>query len=196
METRTKKYLAASGAVAVGVTGVVGGFAAFTDVDDADTGAESGNVDITFTEDGTATFTAGADNTAPGDSWQRSFTIDNQSSLDLASLTVVVTADGDLDFSNALTSKVEECTVAWTDNDTTGDAPDYSCTGGTSKELTGDILVLQNGIDIGAVAAEQDVFLLVTTTFNPAPGGTNDLQDKEVTLTYDFEATQRTGGAQ
>ncbi|HVL90837.1 MAG TPA: TasA family protein [Actinomycetota bacterium] len=176
----------------------LGTFASFTSTTSASQTVASGTVTIALGATGASTnrLTVNATGIAPGDTIQRSFTLANTGSQDLASVTVSTSATSssllDTDATDGLQMVIERCSVAWVE---AGISPafTYTCAGTTSTVLAsraviGSNLSLSN---LTATTAGNTDHLRLTMTL-PASAG-NALQNQSSTIQYSFTGTQRAG---
>ncbi len=188
-------------AVAVSGTAAVAGlgtFGTFTDTTSASAGVTTGTVDI---ELGTANTSAnrlsvGASGLVPTDTIQRAVTVTNAGNQALSALTLTTAATTssllNTDTTNGLQMLVQRCSVAWTE--TGSSAPfTYSCSGTTtsviaSRPVVGSGLALASSPALSPAGVD---YLRVTLTL-PSTAG-NSFQGLTSTLSFTFDATQRTG---
>ena len=183
-----------AGAASVGSLGT---FASFTSSTTASNTVATGTVTIALGATGAATnrLTVNASDIAPGDTMQRSFTLTNSGSIDLASVTLTTSASPssllDTDATNSLQMVIERCSVAWTES---GSSPafTYTCGGSTSTVLSsraviGSAISLSN---LTTTTAGNTDYLRLTLTLPSAAG--NTFQNISSSITYAFTGTQRT----
>lgn len=195
--TTTRKILLTVGAVglAASIAGL-GTFATFTSTTSASQTVASGTVAISLGATGAATnrLTVNASAIVPGDTMQRSVTLTNSASADLASITLTTTASPssllDSDTTSGLQMVIERCSVAWVEGGTTP-AFTYTCAGTTStvvasRPIIGSALAMSN---LTATTAGATDNLRVTLTLPTSAG--NTLQGLTSTITYAFTGTQR-----
>jgi len=192
MQPRTRKALL-SALLLLGVAGsaVGGAFATFTEsVTSAGQTVTTGKVIYLFGATQTNRLAVGASNIAAGDTIQRAFELDNNSTIsgnpvnDLASVTFGVTATAssllDTDVTNGLQETVRTCSVPWTEG---GVAPAYTYVcGGVSAYVIGSAVA---GVPVGTAevtpvavsaglnslaAAGKDYLVLTLTLPSTAPG--------------------------
>ena len=160
----------------------------------------AGTVLIALGNTGASTnrLTVNASGLVPGDTVQRSFTITNSGSQDLASVALTTTASPssllDTDTTHGLQMIVDRCSVAWTES---GSSPafTYSCSGSTSTILS-TRAVIQSGLamtGLSSLTAGGTDHLRLTLTF-PSTAGSS-FQGLSSSLTYSFLGTQRAGTA-
>lgn len=199
MMTTTKKILlsvAALGAAA-SMAGL-GTFATFTSTTSASQTVSSGTVTIALGATGAATnrLTVNATGIVPGDTMQRSFTLANTGSQDLASVALTTSATTssllDTDATNGLQMSIDRCSVAWTES---GVSPTftYTCSGSTSSVLAsravvGSSIALSN-LTVTTAGATDNLRLTLTL---PTTAG-NTFQGITSTVSYSFAGTQRAG---
>ena len=191
-------------ATAVGATATVAGlgtFGTFTDTTSSTTPADSGIVNLDLGAVGAANrLTVAAVDIVPGDTIQRAFSLSSSTSTSpLGSVTMTSTATSssllDTDASLGLQLKIEKCSLVggWTE---AGTAPayTYTCPGGTVSTVLASRAVIAataavTGLDSLSTAGATDQ-LRMTVTF---PGGAgNTFQDQTSTVSFRFDATQRT----
>lgn len=183
----------------VAITAALAGlstWASFTDSSSSTHSVSTGVVDIELGAAGSAgnRLDIGAGSLAPGDTAQRALDLHNSSSLDLAGVSMTITATP----SNALVTDtvlglqvlVDRCSVPWTE---AGAAPAYAytCSGTTSTALASRP-VLMTSQALGALATGVGGgtnHLRVRTTL-PALAG-NLFQGLAADLRFDFTAVQR-----
>lgn len=195
--TTTRKILLTVGAVglAASIAGL-GTFATFTSTTSASQTVASGTVAISLGATGAATnrLTVNASAIVPGDTMQRSVTLSNSASADLASITLTTTASPssllDSDTTSGLQMVIERCSVAWVEVGTSP-AFTYTCAGTTStvvasRPIIGSALAMSN---LTATTAGATDNLRVTLTLPTSAG--NTLQGLTSTITYAFTGTQR-----
>lgn len=183
-----------AGAASVGSLGT---FASFTSSTTASNTVATGTVTIALGATGASTnrLTVNASDIAPGDTMQRSFTLTNSGSINLASVTLTTTASPssllDTDATNGLQMVIERCSVAWTES---GSSPafTYTCGGSTSTVLAsraviGSAISLSN---LTTTTAGSTDYLRLTLTLPSAAG--NTFQNISSSITYAFTGTQRT----
>jgi spore coat-associated protein N len=183
-----------AGAASVGSLGT---FASFTSSTTASNTVATGTVTIALGATGASTnrLTVNATDIAPGDTMQRSFTLTNSGSINLASVTLTTTASPssllDTDATNGLQMVIERCSVAWTES---GSSPafTYTCGGSTSTVLAsraviGSAISLSN---LTTTTAGSTDYLRLTLTL-PGTAG-NTFQNISSSITYAFTGTQRT----
>ncbi len=189
----TRKVVGSLGVIgaAAAVAGM-GTFGSFTDsTTPVATTINSGTVSIDLTKASTLDFAAG--DLIPGDSVTRPFTLKNDGSSDLGtiSLASVATTSSILttDALNGLQLSVKSCPVAWTQ---TGNA--FTCASGEKTLLAGPAVttgVLTNG-PASLVAGRSDN-LAISYALPVAAG--NEFQGKQAAFSLTFTATQRTAPA-
>lgn len=194
----TKKVIASVALVgsAAGIAGL-GTFGTFTSTTNASRTDASGTVVIALGASGASTdrLSVNSSGLVPGDTIQRSVDLLNTGSQALASVTLTTvgttTSLLDSDATNGLQLVVDKCTVPWTEAGTTP-AFTYTCSGTTSsviatRPVIGATLAMANLSSLTAGATDH---LRVTETFpSVAP---NTLQGLTSTISYTFNATQRT----
>jgi spore coat-associated protein N len=138
-----------------------------------------------------------ASGVAPGDTIQRSVDLSNTGSINLASITLGITASPssnlDTDTTNGLHTTVQSCSVAWTEG---GVAPayTYTCSGSTTTVMSSaSVATLESSASpvtpLNSLTAAGSDHLLVTLTLpTTAP---NSFQSLSSTLTYTFTGIQR-----
>jgi spore coat-associated protein N len=186
--------------MAVGSAAAIAGlgtFATFTDTTSASQAVTAGTVDINLPAAGASNRLAtGATGLVPGDSLQRAVNLVNAGNQDLASVTLTTSASPssllDTDGTDGLQVSIDKCSVAWTES---GPPYTYTCSGTTSSVLAsraviGSTIALSN---LGALTAGATDMLRVTLTL-PA-SAPNTMQGLSSTISYTFNATQRTATA-
>jgi len=175
----------------------LGTFGAFTSTTSANQAVTSGKV-ILSTTSGPQDFSAAVTNMVPGDTIQRSVTLQRSSDTETfggVTLTTTATDTPTLlttDATNGLQMKVEECSVAWVKAATTSD---LTCSGTTtppvaSQRVIGSLLPIPTTT---LNAAGRTSYLKVTLTL-PA-NADNTFQGLTNTVKFTFDATQRTAKA-
>jgi predicted ribosomally synthesized peptide with SipW-like signal peptide len=175
----------------------LGTFATFTSSTSASHTISTGSVTIALGAVGPANrLTVNATGVAPGDTMQRAFDLSNSGSIDLASSPTLTTTASpssllDTDTTNGLQMVIDKCSVAWTES---GPPYTYTCSGTTSSVLAsraviGSSIALSNISDLVTAGGGPD-HLRLTLTLPSAAG--NTFQNLTSTLTYTFNATQRT----
>ena len=168
-----------------------GALASFTSTTTASESVSTGTVTVALGATGAATnrLTVNASGLAPGDSFQRSFDLANQGSLNLSAITLTTTATVtsllDTDATNGLQMTVERCSTSWTES---GSSPNfsYTCSGTMSTVLSssaviGSNLALTNLSSLTAGATDH-LRLAVTLPATAA----NTFQNQSSTIQYAF----------
>lgn len=181
--------LAAHGAFATFTSGATGGPQAIS----------TGTVVIGLGATGASTnrLTVSASGVAPGDTIQRSVDLSNTGTLNLASVTLGMTASPssalDTDSTNGLQMTVQSCSVAWTE---AGTAPayTYTCSGTTTSVLSSTPVATLKTTPatlpgLASLTAGGTDHLLVTLTLPTSAD--NSFQNLSSTLSYNFTGTQR-----
>lgn len=177
-----------------------GAFATFTS--SATGGPQSistGTVTIALGVTGASTnrLTVNASGVAPGDTIQRSVNLSNNGTLNLASITLGLSASPssalDTDATNGLQTTVQSCSVAWTEGGT-APAYTYTCSGTTTSVLASTAVATLKTTPsalpgLGSLTASGSDHLLVTLSLPSGAG--NTFQNLTSTLTYTFTGTQR-----
>ena len=196
--TSTRAKILATVAVIGGTAGIagLGTFGTFT----SSTSAQS-QTDATGTvilDHGVLTnrLSVGATDLAPGDTLQRGFALRNNGSLDMASITMAISAPStstlDTDATNGLEVKIDKCSIAWVE---VGTGPyTYTCAGTTSSVLSyTPVATVKNtpatlsGLSALTAGSTDN---LVATVRLPSSAG-NSLQGLSSTLSISFTGTQR-----
>ena len=175
----------------------LGTFATFTSSTSASHTISTGSVTIALGAVGPANrLTVNATGVAPGDTMQRAFDLSNSGTIDLASSPTLTTTASpssllDTDATNGLQMVIDKCSVAWTES---GPPYTYTCSGTTSSVLAsraviGSSIALSNITDLVPAGSGPDHLRLTLTL--PSSAG-NTFQNLTSTLTYTFNATQRT----
>ncbi len=183
-------------AAAAGVAGL-GTFATFTSSTSATHTVSSGTLTIALGTPGAANrLTVNATNVASGDTIQRAFDLQNSGTIDLTAAPTLTTSASptsllDTDTTNGLQMVIDRCSVAWTE---TGPPYTYTCGGTTqsvlaSRAAVGSAISLSNIGDLVTAGTGPDHLRLTLTL--PSGAG-NTFQSLTSTLTYAFNATQRT----
>jgi len=188
--------LVAAGAALAGP----GAFATFTS---SATGGpqtvSTGTVTIALGSTGAQTnrLNVNATGVAPGDTIQRSVDVSNSGSLNLASITLGITASPssslDTDATNGLHTTVQSCSVAWTEGGT-APAYTYTCSGTTTSVLASTAVATLEGTPssltpLNSLTGGGSDHLVVTLTLpTTAPNGFQSLSS---TVSYVFTGTQR-----
>jgi spore coat-associated protein N len=172
----------------------LGALASFTSSTTASESVSTGTVTIALGATGAATnrLTVNATGLAPSDSFQRSFDLSNQGTLNLTAITLTTTATVtsllDTDATNGLQMVIDRCSVAWTESGTSPNFS-YTCSGTTSSVLSsspviGTNLSLSNLSSLTAGATDH---LRLTVTL-PSTAG-NTFQNQSSTIQYAFTGT-------
>ena len=196
----TAKKLVLSG-VLLGAAAALAGPGAFATFTSAATGGPqtitTGTVTIVLGATGASTnrLNVNASGVAPGDTIQRSVDLSNSGSLNLASITLGITASPsstlDTDATNGLQTTIQSCSVAWTE---AGPPYTYTCSGTKTTVLTSTAVSSLEGSASGltplsSLSAGGTDHLVVTLTLpTTAP---NAFQNLSSTLSYNFTGTQR-----
>lgn len=171
----------------------LGTYATFTDSTSASQAVDSGVVDINLGAVGAANrLTVAATDIVPGDTMQRAFTLSNNSTDTMASITLTTTATTssllDSDATAGLQMVIEKCSIAWVE---LGVAPAYTYTCAVpttvlaSRAVIGSTLALSN-LSLSAGSTDN---LRLTLTLPSSTGDT--FQNLASTVEYAFTATQR-----
>lgn len=177
-----------------------GAFATFTS--SASGGPQSvstGTVSIALGATGASTnrLTVNASGVAPGDTIQRSVDLSNTGTMNLASITMALSASPssalDTDATNGLQATVQSCPVAWTEG---GTAPAYTYTcSQTATTVVSSVAVATLKATptalsgLGSLTAGGSDHLLVILTLPST--ASNSFQNITSTLSYTFTGTQR-----
>ena len=199
----TAKKLVLSG-VLLSAGAALAGHGAFATFTSAATGGPqsitTGTVTIALGAVGTANrLTVNATGVAPGDTIQRAVNLSNTGSLNLASITLGLSASTssalDTDASNGLQTTVQKCSVAWTES---GPPYTYTCSGTTTSILASTAVATLKTTPsslsgLGSLTAGGSDYLMVTLSL---PSGTgNTFQNLTSTISYNFTGTQRAAQA-
>ncbi|MDA8381238.1 MAG: TasA family protein [Actinomycetota bacterium] len=160
----------------------------------------TGTVTIALGATGAKTnrLTVNATNVAPGDTIARSVDLSNVGTLNLASVTLGISAKPsstlDTDGTNGLQVSISSCSVAWSES---GPPYTYTCSGTTSSVLSTSVSALESSAapldGLNALTAGGTDHLVVTLTLpTSAPSSMEGLTS---TLSYNFTGTQATGQA-
>lgn len=196
----TAKKLVLSG-VLLGAAAALAGPGAFATFTSSATGGPqsitTGTVTIALGATGASTnrLNVNASGVAPGDTIQRSVDLSNTGSLNLASITLGISASPssnlDTDSTNGLQTTIKSCSVAWTE---AGPPYTYTCSGTTTTVLASTAVATLEGAASGmtplnALTGGGSDHLVVTLTLpTSAP---NSFQNLTSTLSYNFTGTQR-----
>jgi hypothetical protein len=179
-----------------------GAFATFTST--ATGGPQTittGTVTIALGATGASTnrLNVNASGVAPGDTISRSVDLTNSGSLNLASITLGLSASTssalDTDATNGLQTTVKSCSVAWTE---AGPPYTYTCSGTTTTVLASTAVATLKTTPaaitpLNALTAGGTDHLEVTLTL--PSGATNSFQNLSSTVSYNFTGTQRAAQA-
>lgn len=207
IQTKVLLSLAATG-VAAAMAGL-GTFATFTATTSASEPVTSGTVTIALGTPGSATnrLTVAATGVVPGDTIERVADLTNTGNQDLASITLTTTASPtsllDTDTTAGLQMVVERCPDPWVES---GSSPayTYSCGAGSevmlaSRPVIGALLPLTGTVpapkalnSLTAGPSGVDHLRVTLTLPDTAP---DLLQGQSSTITYRFDATQRSAAA-
>ncbi len=192
----TKRLLLSIAAIgsAASIAGL-GTFAVFTNTTSESHAVTTGTVVVGLGDLGTSANRLDIDATAvaPGDTIQRSVTLANDGTLDLASVTLTTSADPssilDTDATDGLQMTIDQCDVAWTES---GPPYTYTCSGTTTTTVASRAVI---GTDLAlsdlTLTAGATNHLRVTLTLPTTAG--NTFQDLTSTISYAFTGTQRDG---
>lgn len=194
------KKLALSAVLLSGAAALAGHGAFATFTSSATGGPQSittGTVVIALGATGASTnrLNINATGVAPGDTIQRSVDLSNSGSLNLASITLGLSASPtsalDTDGTNGLQTTVKSCSVAWTES---GPPYTYTCSGSTTTVLASTAVSTLKSTPtalpgLGSLTASGSDHLMVTLTLPSSAD--NTFQNLTSTLTYTFTGTQR-----
>lgn len=194
------KKLALSGILLAGGAALAGHGAFATFTSSATGGGEqitTGTVSIALGATGAPTnrLNVSAAGVAPGDSISRSVDLSNTGTLNLASITLGVSASPtsalDTDATNGLQTTVKSCSVAWTE---AGPPYTYTCSGTTTTVVSATpVATLKSSptalTGLSSLTASGSDHLLVTLSL--PTGADNTFQTLTSTLSYAFTGTQR-----
>lgn len=175
-----------------------GAFGTFTSSANDSHSVTAGTVVIGLGAHGAETnrFDIAATKVAPGDTIERSIDLNNTGSIDLASVKLTTAASPssalDTDTTNGLQMQIDSCDQAWTEAGTSP-AFTYTC-GGTTSSVLAKAPVIQNAVtlnNLSSLTAGDSDHLLLTLTLPTTAD--NTFQTDTSTITYTFDATQRTG---
>ena len=197
--TSTRAKVLATVAVIGGTAGIagLGTFGTFTSTTSAQSQTDASGTVIL--DHGTVTnrLSVGATNLAPGDTLQRGFELRNNGSLDMASITMAISATSssalDTDGTNGLEVKIDKCSLPWVEVGVS--APfSYTCAGTTSSVLAYTSVAAIKAspatlISPSALTAGASDYLVATVRLPSAAG--NTLQGLSSTLSISFTGTQR-----
>ena len=195
--TQTKLLLSLAVLGAAASIAGLGTWATFTSSTTATHTVNSGTVVVALGAVGAANrLTVNASNIAPGDTMQRAFNLSNTGNIDFAGAPTLTTTASpssllDTDASNGLQMVIDKCTAAWTES---GPPYTYTCSGTTTsvlatRALIGSSIALSNLADLIPNSTGPD-YLRLTLTLPSGAG--NTFQGLSSTITYSFNATQRT----
>lgn len=200
LATGSAKKLALSG-VLVSAAAALAGHGAFATFTSAATGGPqsitTGTVVIALGSTGAATnrLNVNATGVAPGDTIQRSVDLTNSGSLNMASITLGLSASPtsplDTDATNGLQTTVKACSVAWTE---AGPPYTYTCSGTTTTVLASTSVSSLKATPasvtpLNSLTAAGTDHLVVTLTLPTTAD--NTFQNLTSTITYTFTGTQR-----
>ncbi|MQW77804.1 hypothetical protein GHK92_18185 [Nocardioides sp. dk4132] len=193
----TATKVIASVALLAGAASVagLGTFGAFTDTTTANQAVATGTVEFV---DLKAQLSADVEGMVPGDWIERPVTlIRDKDSETFESLKLTTTAVGEAGLTAAATGlqlTVDECSVPWTE-----DGKAWTCTGGTTTPVIAETDVVgQNRAltdSVTRVNAEGEAYLRVKLALPNTVADQNALKNKNATVTFTFDATQRAGEA-
>ena len=179
--------------VAASVAGL-GTYASFTSSTSASQAISSGTVSIALGASGPANRLAvAASNLVPGDTVQRAVDLTSASSDPLGSVTLQTSGSPSnalITDTNALTVKVDKCSLPWTE---AGTAPayTYTCSGTTTSILASTAVGGTASLSsLAALSSGSSTDHLLVTLSLPSAAG-NSLQGLSTTITYAFNGTQR-----
>lgn len=200
--TTSAKKLVLSGVLVAAAAALAGHGAFATFTSQAAGGPQTistGTVTIGLGNTGASTnrLTVDATKVAAGDTIQRSVDLSNSGSLNLASVTLGLSASPsstlDSDATNGLQTTLQSCSVPWTEGGT-APAYTYTCSGSTTSLLsTTPVATLAStpaGLTgLASLTAGGTDHLLVTLAL--PSGASNSFEGLTSTLTYTFVGTQR-----
>jgi len=188
----TRKVIGSLGVIgaAAAVAGM-GTFGSFTDsTTPVATTITSGTVSIDLAKASTLDFAA--PELIPGDSVTRAFTLKNDGSSDLGSITLasVATTSSVLttDTTNGLKLAVKSCAVAWTQSGNS-----FTCASGEKTLLSSPAVTNVALNDPASLVAGGSDNLAISFSLPTAAG--NEFQGKQAAFSLTFTATQRTAPA-
>lgn len=157
----------------------------------------TGTVTIALGATGASTnrLTVNASGVAPGDTIARSVDLQNTGSLNLASVTLGISANPsttlDTDATNGLQISVQSCSVAWTE---AGPPYTYTCAGGTTTTLVSSSVAALESTPttlsgVNSLTAGGTDHLVVTLTLSTS--APTSMEGLTSTLSYNFTGTQR-----
>lgn len=195
------KKLALSAVLLAGA-GALAGHGAFATFTSAATGGPqsitTGTVSIALGATGASTnrLDVNATGVAPGDTIERSVDLSNAGTLNLASITLGLSASPssllDTNATYGLQTTVQSCSVAWTES--SGPPYTYTCSGTEATVLASTpVATLESTAaslpGLNSLTAGGTDHLMVTLTLPSSAG--NSYQGLTSTLTYTFTGTQR-----
>ena len=171
-----------------------GALASFTSTTTASESVATGTVTIALGTTGAQTnrLTVNASGLAPSDSFQRSFDLANQGSLNLSAITLTTTATAssllDTDATNGLQMAIDRCSTSWTESGTTPNFS-YSCSGTPSVVLSSSAVIGANLAlsNLSSLTAGATDHLRLTVTL-PSTAA-NTFQNQTSTIQYAFTGT-------
>lgn len=181
---------AAAGAAGLGT---FGGFSSSTA---AEQQVSTGRVVLTSAAQATRGFEVAASNLVPGDTVQRAVQLTRSNETEAFGSVKLTTAAGSsnllsTDTVNGLRLKVDQCSVAWTK---AASSNELTC-GGTTTNLVAQRAVVGQNLDLAAATTALNsgakVANLRAELVLPQAAG-NDFQGLSNTITFTFDATQRT----
>jgi spore coat-associated protein N len=188
-------------AMAAGAAGL-GTFGSFTSTTNASQSVSSGTVAIALGTAGSANnrLTVAATGVVPGDTIQRAVTLTNATGNQaLASITLSTVATPSTtvlttDAVNGLQTKIDKCSIAWTEAGAGTEASPYTYTcGGTTTSPLAQRAIVTPGVALAALSALTaggTDYLRVTTTL-PSTAD-NTFQGLTTSVAFTFTGTQRT----
>lgn len=196
--TSTRAKVLATVAVIGGTAGIagLGTFGTFTSTTSAQSQTDATGTVILDHGVITNRLSVGASDLAPGDTLQRGFALRNNGTLDMASITMAISATSssalDTDATNGLEMKVDECSIPWVESATTPYT--YTCAGTTSSVLAytpvATVKATPQSLSGLAALTAAGTDNLVATVRLPSAAG-NTLQGLSSTLSISFTGTQR-----
>jgi spore coat-associated protein N len=199
---RTKLLMSTLAISAVAAVAGLGTFGTFTSTTTAQTPTDaSGTVTLDFTGSTTNRLSVGATNLAAGDTLQRGFTVHNGGTLDMAGITMAITASPTslLDSgTNGLSVKLDSCSTGWTEAGNGTTTPyTYTCSG-TTTNIVADtpvktvIAAGTSGVSLtGVTALTSGTSDSMRATFTLPTAADNTYQNLSSTLSITFTGTQR-----
>ncbi|WP_299057501.1 TasA family protein [uncultured Nocardioides sp.] len=195
---RTSAKVLASVVLVAGAAGVagLGTFGSFTSSTAADQAVSTGTVTLTSAGQATRGLDVAATNLVPGDTVQRAVQLtraSNSETFGSVKLTTAASATNLLstDATNGLKLKVDQCSVAWTK---AAGSNELTCSG-TTTNLVAQRAVIGQNLDLGAATTSlnsADKVANLRAELVLPTAADNTFKNLSTTITFTFDATQRT----